>query len=95
MFSIEQCPICQGGLCGIRICGLDTDRPHGLVVCDECEAIWLQPDVKTEHQYPDSRDSRCPACSAALWGPHSRWADWEDVCRLGWGALIDPGLVWE
>ncbi len=94
-FSLGQCPICEGGLCGIRICGIDSPHPHGLVVCDECEAIWRSPDLSSPHQYTDSVDARCPVCARELWGENSRWADWDDVVRLGWQSMIDPGLIWD
>ncbi|MEL6897263.1 MAG: hypothetical protein AAFP90_14265 [Planctomycetota bacterium] len=92
-FSVAVCPICGAGLCGIRICGLDTPKPYGLVVCDECEAIWTQPDILTAHQYPDDTENPlCPISGAPLWGPNSRWAHREDVQRLGWCDSIDSEL---
>ncbi|WP_417731734.1 hypothetical protein [Rosistilla oblonga] len=91
-YSIDYCPRCGAGLLGIRICGLGTDEPHGLVVCDECESIWLEPDVTTPHQYPDASDARCPKCTDPLWGPQSRWATREDLVQLGWQDRVDPEL---
>jgi len=90
--SIDYCPICGGGLCGIRICGIRDEVPHGLIVCDECEAIWKTPDVSSRHQYPDAEDARCPTCERPLWGPQSRWANWDDCSELGWLDAIDPQL---
>jgi hypothetical protein len=94
MFSIGRCPICGGGLCGVRLCGAETHQPHGLIVCDECEATWLRPDLNSPHQYLDSCDSRCPVCVAPLWGSGARWATYEDLLALGWESLVDPGLIW-
>ena len=101
--SIDYCPICGGGLCGIRICGLvpaedralgqpDNVDAHGLIVCDECEAIWLEPDVTTDHQYPDSEEAACPVCSAALWGEQSRWASEADIVSLDWIGMVNRDL---
>lgn len=102
--SIDYCPICGGGLCGIRICGVaageSDDRfaktgstePHGLVVCDECEAIWLDPDVTTVHQYADIDEAQCPICREPLWGNKSRWADAADVEALGWQYAVNHDL---
>ncbi|MGI9474378.1 MAG: hypothetical protein ACR2NZ_22745 [Rubripirellula sp.] len=102
--SINFCPICGGGLCGIRICGIDpskseerfartgSDAAHGLVICDECDAIWLEPDLATAHQYPDLEDARCPICAETLWGVNSRWANQEDVETLGWEFAVNPEL---
>ncbi len=104
LHSIDFCPICGGGLCGIRICGVDeegasdrfartgSDAPHGMVVCDECDAIWLEPDLTTAHQYPDVEDARCPICGLSLWGNNSRWATSEDVAALGWEFAVNPDL---
>ena len=91
-FSIDYCPTCGAGLRGIRICGLHTDNPHGLVVCDECEAIWTQPDASTKKEFADAVDARCPVCADPLWGPQSRWATWDDIVRLSWQRAIDPEL---
>ena len=102
--SINFCPICVGGLCGIRICGIapdqsedlfsrtGSDAPHGLVVCDECDAIWLEPDLSTAHQYPDVESARCPICSDHLWGKNGRWANQADVESLGWEFAVNPEL---
>ncbi len=102
--SIDFCPLCGGGLCGIRICGIQRDdtseqdasvsseSPHGLVVCDECDAIWLEPDLTTAHQYPEIKNAKCPVCLDPLWGPNSRWANRNDVSRLQWDLAINPAL---
>lgn len=120
--SISQCPICEGGLCGVRICGLpdkqhrqpDSDEfvgitdppfggeaaplvdttagPHGLVICDECEAIWLEPDTSTEHQYPDPENAKCPVCGDHLWNGNNHWANLAEVAFLGYENKIDPSL---
>ncbi|MEM9644219.1 MAG: hypothetical protein AAF989_04425 [Planctomycetota bacterium] len=118
--SVSHCPICGGGLCGVRLCGLPSDAvrtrllvdptdppfggeaappatdvtvgPHGLIVCDECEAIWCEPDTSSEHQYPDPEDPRCPICRTALFGPGNHWANRAEVAFLGWEQQIDPKL---
>jgi hypothetical protein len=98
--SISFCPICGGGLCGVRICGITATHAqpppqrqiHGLIVCDECEAVWLEPDLESDHQYPDAVDARCPICDEPLWGPQSRWADRNDIADLGWASRVDHQL---
>lgn len=117
--SIDFCPICGGGLCGIRIIGApavnDTEdapaqppldqqasaidpasitqtQPHGLVICDECEAIWLEPDISTVHQYPDLENAVSPISGQPIWGDGSRWASMEDVELLGWTEAVNPEL---
>lgn len=114
LHSIDFCPICGGGLCGIRIIGITSDenageasapdsatpdpktsprlRPHGLVICDECEAIWLEPDVSTVHQYPDLEKAVSPISGQTIWGDGSRWASMEDIALLGWTEAVNPEL---
>lgn len=101
LHSIDFCPICGGGLCGIRICGLSSeagttnrrgDSIHGLIICDECEAIWLDPDTSSDHVYPDPMHSRCPVCTEPLWGDSSRWANGTDIDALGWSRAVNHSL---
>ena len=91
--SIGQCPVCGQGLLGIRVCDGSSVRPvpHGLVVCDECEATWTSPDADSPHSYPSPEDGRCPVCLADLW-EGSRWADDTGVESLGWGSAVEPSL---
>lgn len=111
LHSIDFCPICGGGLCGIRIIEsmsaenpesnkeIATDsetssllQPHGLVICDECEAIWLEPDVSTVHQYPDLENAASPVNGQPIWGDGSRWASMEEIELLGWSEAVNPEL---
>ncbi|MDG2222524.1 MAG: hypothetical protein P8L85_14190 [Rubripirellula sp.] len=93
LHSIGFCPVCGGGLCGVRLCG--EESPHGLIVCDECEAIWLEPDLSAPHQYPSAQDAKCPICDLPLWGESSRWAGEADLKLLGWEDAIDRQLSQE
>ncbi len=97
--SIDYCPICGGGLCGIRIYGVNQEQPTdenltptGLIVCDECEAIWLEPDTSSPHQYPDIDNPVSPISGEPLWGETSRWATLQDVETLGWLEAVNPAL---
>lgn len=93
--SIATCPICGGGLCGLRICtGDDPTRAMpggGFVMCDECEAVWMEPDITTDHIYVDPENPKCPICRGGLWGG-SRWANRDEVQSLGWTSTVDPKL---
>jgi hypothetical protein len=115
--SIDTCPVCGGGLLGIRICsgqnqlpGADhalggdafgagvfdsahVHGPHGLVICDECEAIWIEPDSSAPHLYPSADDARCPVCDAHLW-KDSHWANEKEIESIGWTDAINRELDW-
>lgn len=75
-------------------------------MCDECEAIWLQPTTTAPHQFPDCEDPACPLTGIPLYGSSSSWATTEDIkgtewenevvvdlpCEIGQG-VDDPPLV--
>ena len=69
-----------------------ASQSHGLVICDECEAIWLEPDISTVHQYPDLDFPVSPVTGAPLWGKGSRWATHEEIEKLGWSQAVNPSL---
>lgn len=107
LYWIAQCPVCGGGLLGVRLCHGDptgklatnagnrhvgsTTDPHGLIICDECEAIWRHPDLQIPHEYPAAEDAKCPRCQTDLW-QQSHWASLDEVSRLGWAGEIHSGL---
>ncbi|MCC9644251.1 hypothetical protein LOC71_18395 [Rhodopirellula sp. JC740] len=95
-YSVGSCPICEQGLCSIRACGLVNDRPtYGLVVCDECEAIWLQPDLNGVHVYADAENPKCPVDQSHLYRGNSRWATPSDIDQLGWSDAVNPDLTYD
>ncbi len=89
MFFIEDedCPICLTGGRGFL---LGSDHKTIVIMCDECEAMWLDPrnldvaeivDVEPpEFLLPDG------SCSVAM--PKARWATREEIDAIGWGHLI-------
>lgn len=99
-YSVAECPIYQAGLCSVRaffendIASTSKKPSHGLVICDECEAIWFQPDVRGVHVYADSESPHCPITGDPLYDEQtSRWANPDDVLALGWADKIDHSLT--
>ncbi len=76
---IGECPVCVDGLCRVRFCCSQNGESHLLAVCDECEAIWVQPDTTTLRVFADATDARCPICNQPLYGPQSHWATEQEV----------------
>lgn len=100
--SVAHCPICEGGLCSVRaffendITRTSEKPSHGLILCDECEAIWLQPNVQGVHLYADSESPLDPITGKPLYDPRSsRWANTKDVESLRWSDKIDPSLTYD
>lgn len=81
---IGQCPICTDGLCRVR-CSEASDGAKLLyAMCDECEAIWVEPSTSAQHQFPDAEDPLCPLTKVPLYGSTSRWATIDDICGTAW-----------
>ncbi len=78
------CPKCEGGVCRVRLCGVAAKQLHGMVLCDECEAMWTSPDLKAPPTYLDPENPTSARTGESIWDESNRWATVEDVCLLGW-----------
>lgn len=94
LFSVGSCPVCGDGRCGIRIYHAELPRAYGLVICDECEAVWTQPDLSAKPVFAPSEEARSPIDGWPLWDNKSHWADLQECGRLGWLSAIDPQLIY-
>ncbi|MEZ6136909.1 MAG: hypothetical protein R3C53_18595 [Pirellulaceae bacterium] len=83
---IGECPVCVNGLCRVRYCEDDQGHAHLYAMCDECEAIWLQPTTDSEKLFAGAEEPLCPLCSRALYGPQSHWARPDEVVQTEWAA---------
>ena len=90
--SIGICPVCETGLCGVRIIVPTDQPPYPLAVCDECEAMWTTPDLSQEPLFSSAEAAVNPIDGLPLWGPDAHWADLGECDRVGWIEAIDPGL---
>ena len=88
---IGECPLCVNGLCRLRYCEDDHGAAHLFAMCDECEAIWLEPSTSAPAQFPDACEPLCPLCARPLYGPQAHWARSEEVLDLNWNeaAIFD------
>ena len=71
---IGECPVCVNGLCRVRTCADEDGDQHLYAICDECEAIWIQPSTSSAIIYPDPDDPLCPICLQPLWGDQAHWS---------------------
>lgn len=81
MLYVGFCPVCETGPLGIRMC---ASGDHAVVMCDECDAVFADPESLAKAYYPDQPDLPCPICNTSLRDPASHWADDEEVARAGW-----------
>ena len=86
VFLSVECPICGAGTQGFRLC---CDKKTIVVMCDECDSVWLDASHVTasEAVYPDSARLLIPNLKCGV-GMGSRWATREEIERTGWGHLI-------
>lgn len=85
MYYVGTCSCCGQGLLGIRIC---CDDETGLILCDECEAIWLHPSCPGSPLFPQPPDSACPRCHRPIWDPPAHWATQPEIDRLDWNDYV-------
>ena len=89
MNYVGFCPVCGTGPLGIRICGGQGDA---VILCDECDAVWLEPQCGELPFFPEQPDLPCPLCAGTLRHEPAHWASHEEVDRLGWQhAVIGEG----
>ena len=80
-----QCPSCEEGPVGYRLC---ANRETIVLLCDNCALVWMHPNkVDKEH----ARDPLNP--DFARQHPQvglrsSRWATEEEIEKWGWGVYL-------
>ena len=79
MYYFNQCPICEAGLRGFRTC----PQGHVVVLCDECEAIWINP-ADTRPQFSAPATAVCPVCGSDLFDSLAHWSDTQEIAAAGW-----------
>src|SRR5581483_9602336 len=78
-YATALCPVCKGGAVGFRKC---SDCSTLVLVCDECDAVWLRPDGITPETavFPSSPEFRIEALDCSIGtGSGSRWATLEEI----------------
>jgi len=95
---LDLCPVCEQGSCRVRCARSADGALVALVVCDECEAIWQQPNLQGEPYYSDPAEPRCPTTGWPLWDPDRwHWAAPQEMEELGWRrsepAVSSPGVL--
>lgn len=81
---IGECPFCVNGLCRVRTCTDEKSGRHFYAVCDECEAIWIEPDTSTRKRFADAENPSCPVCGLPLYGAQSHWSLPDEIRGTPW-----------
>ena len=88
MFYVEgSCPICGTGTRGFRMC---SDKTSIVVMCDECDSIWLDAErlQACNVVYAEPPEYLLPGLACSIAAPSSKWATRTEVEACGWGDLI-------
>jgi hypothetical protein len=82
----SECPVCGVVALGIRVC-VGTDESL-IVLCDECDSIWLDPELKDGSYASEHPEWLCPDSDRTLKSPKSYWATEEQIKAIGWWQYI-------
>ena len=58
-----------------------------LVMCDECDAVWLTPEPGAEPLYLEQPQLPCPHCDQSL-RDGSHWGTRQELTELGWAEYL-------
>jgi hypothetical protein len=78
------------GQIGFLIC---SDQQTIVLMCDECNRIWLSPDALDDNHalFADPPAFLVPGFDYSVQWPQSRWATRLEVMSYGWSAYIRGG----
>lgn len=85
MYYVGICPFCEQGNLGIRICSKEGDV---VILCDECDALWLSIDLKSKPLFPEQPNLPCPCCKGNLSDDPARWANFGEIYIKDWIHLV-------
>jgi hypothetical protein len=85
MFYVGTCSVCGGGNVGIRV---SASGCCIVGLCDECDAVWLEPRLTRAPLFPEQPHLPCPDHGSSLRDAGSHWADRGEVEAAGWADVI-------
>ena len=88
MLSIaKECPICFAGAIGFRTC---DDGITVVLMCDECDAVWLKPDeIKSDSAvFPKAPNYTVSDANVSIASPRSHWSSRSEIEFFNWTKFI-------
>ena len=86
---LGTCSICGTGSVGVRV---SASGMCVVAMCNECDAVWSDQQLRDEPQFPRAPDLPCPGDGSSLREPPAHWASLPEAKALGWGgAIVDVG----
>lgn len=81
MITVGTCRICETGPLGLRLCG---GCQSVLILCNECDAAWIDSHCDTKPAYADEESMPCPHCEKSLWDEQASWLNREEIDSVSW-----------
>jgi|GEM_PF-545885 len=81
MYYVGFCRICGTGPLGLRECGACRSV---VVLCDECDAVWVDAQFSDQPKFAAEGELPCPHCEESLVEVPSRWASKEKINGTNW-----------
>ena len=83
----SPCPICSAGLRGFRLC---SDGVSVVLMCDECDAVWLDPARvdASEVVYPEPPEFLVEGRECSIAAPPGQWATRTQIDAAGWAEFV-------
>lgn len=80
-FLKQPCSACGMDLLGFRICVGDDESI--IIMCEECNSIWIDPDLKDGPYASTFPDWLCPDGERTMASPKSYWATKDQLETAG------------
>ena len=85
MISVAECPHCQEGQVGYRLC---ANRETVVLLCENCALVWTHPNQLSAAKARDPLDPDFARQHPQVQLRSSRWASAEEVNAWGWSAYL-------
>ncbi len=90
-FVKDSCPVCRTGMLGIRRC---ADGKTLVVMCEECEAVWVSPELISISNALDAAPPTFEVTEIriAIASGAAGWSNHEEIVAKGWEKHISGEL---
>lgn len=85
MLHVGRCSVCEEGSIGIRVA---ASGKAVVGMCDECDTVWLDPQLRDGPHFPAQPDLPCPKEGSSLRNPPAHWASATEAADAGWTNAI-------
>ncbi len=90
ILGLGVCAFCEGGIVGVRV---PVSGKRFVGQCDECDAVWLDPERRDGPHFLAQPLMLCPDDGSSLWSPPAHWATREEIANTAWASAITSESV--